>query len=89
MNERELSILKALLTFLDGLQGGQVVEPIMHASVQTSLRNQGEMAPSLAEFNRAVLDCDRRGWIIGVPSRVTKQMKWSLSDEGRAALVEL
>lgn len=89
MNEREATIAKAILGFLDRLDGGQAIETIIHASVQTDLRNHGEPAPSLREMQAALLICDQRGWITGVAARVTKQMKWSLSDEGKAALLEM
>lgn len=89
MSERTLQIVKAILSFLDKLDGAQAVETIMHASAQTTLRNAGEPAPSLAEFNEALLVCDQHGWIIGIAAKVTKRMKWSLSDTGKAALVEM
>jgi hypothetical protein len=89
MSERELLIIKAILTFLDWLDGGQAVEPLIHAAAQTALRNQGESAPSLAELRACVVTCDQRGWVTGVAAKVTRQMKWSLSDEGKAALLEL
>ena len=89
MNERELVIIKAILTFLDRLNGGQAVEALIHASAQTALRNQGETAPSLTELQECLVICDQQGWVMGVASRDTKRMKWSLVDEGRAALLRL
>jgi hypothetical protein len=89
MNEREQRITKAVLGFLDQLDGGQAVESLMHAESQTALRNAGQPGPSLAEFDQVLRHCDREGWIIGVPAKVTRQMKWCLSDAGRAALTEL
>lgn len=88
MNERELLIAKAILTFLNRLDGAQAVETIIHASVQTEFRNNGEAAPSLKEFSPVIDQCDKRGWITGIAARITKQMKWSISDQGRAALTE-
>jgi len=63
MSERELLIIKAILTFLDRLDGGQAVEAVIHAAAQTALRNQGEHAPSLAELRGCVVTCDQRGWV--------------------------
>ncbi len=89
MSERQQRIVTAILRFLDKLDGIQAVEPLIHAAAQTWLRNAGEPAPALAEFNDALRLCNQRGWVTGVAARVTNQMKWSLSDEGRAALAEL
>jgi hypothetical protein len=86
MTERQQQIATAILRFLDRLDGAQAAETVIHASAQTTLRNAGEPAPSLAEFQDALLVCDQRGWVTGIVSRLTKQMKWSLSDLGRAAL---
>ena len=80
MNEREQQIIKALLGFLDKLNGAQSIETIIHAHVQTTLRNDGEAAPSLAEFNACLMTCDKRGWIVGSPAKITTQMKWELAD---------
>jgi hypothetical protein len=89
MSDRDQQIIKAILSFLDKLDGGQAVEVMIHASAQTDLRNRGEAAPSLREFEASLLICDQRGWATGLRSRVTRQMKWSLSDEGKAALLEM
>lgn len=50
---------------------------------------EDEVAPSLKEFEACMLICDQRGWANGLRSRVTQRMKWNISDEGRAALLEL
>ena len=89
MNPRTLRIAKAILTTLDRVSPAQLVETIIHADAQTQLRNAGETAPSLSEFNVALVTADQRGWITGVSARVTGQMKWSLSDAGKAALLEM
>jgi hypothetical protein len=89
MTERQQQIATAILRFLDRLDGAQGAETVIHASAQTALRNLGEPAPSLAEFQDALLLCDQQGWVTGVSSRLTKQMKWCLNDLGRAALLEL
>lgn len=88
MSEREQLIIKAILQCLDRISG-QAVETIIHASASTALRNIGEPAPSLREFQASLLICDTRGWVTGVQGKITRQMKWSLSDEGKAALMEL
>jgi len=89
MTARETTITKAILTLLNRLDGAQAIELIIHASVQTDMRNQGDTAASLREFEGALRNCDQNGWVIGVAAKVTKQMKWSISDAGRAALMEL
>ncbi len=89
MNERDQQIVKGILGFLDKLRGGQSIETIIHAHVQQQMRFAGEPPASLAEFQGCLVLCDQRGYILGVSAKVTQQMKWSLSDEGKAALIEL
>lgn len=85
MTERERQITKALLESLHELSGGQMTEPLLHGAVNLKLPRPA----TLAEFNSVLRLCDLRGWIIGLPSRVTGQTKWNLSDPGEAALLEL
>ncbi len=85
MSIRERELLKALLDTLDQLDGTPVTEPILHASLMAKF----QPPPTLAEFERALRHSDTAGWLIGLPSKVTGQTKWTISDKGRAALQEL
>lgn len=89
LSERQSEIILAILICLDRVAPTQLVEAIIHADVQTQLRNRAKNSPSLSEFNPALVICDQRGWIIGIESGVRGRMKWSISDQGRAALIEL
>lgn len=82
---RESQIDRAVLRYLDQLDGGATVEALIHASVGLQI----EPRPSLAEFSARLRHCDQQGWIIGVHSRVLDKMKWSLADAGKAALMEM
>lgn len=89
MNERQSEICQGILVCLDRIAGGQLVEVIIHADVQTQFRNRAANPPSLSEFNAALVICDQRGWIIGVNSQIKNKMKWSISDFGKAALLQM
>ncbi len=86
MTERQQIIVQALLHTLKQINGGQIVDPVLHASVNLKC---SPPRPSLAEFEEALELCDANGWIISIPSSVTGNFKRSLSDKGRAALKEL
>lgn len=84
MTRREIKVCKALLKFLHDLDGGQVVESILHAGV---IEITGETV-SLGDFNAAMAICDTRGWCVVVPSKF-HGMKRSISDAGEGALAEM
>jgi hypothetical protein len=85
MTSREILITTALLDALDKLDGTPAPETILHAAILEKTLPP----PTLAEFKIALRHCDVRGWLIGLPSRITDQTKWTLSDKGRAAFAEL
>ena len=89
MNERNLMIIREILRHLDGLEGGQAEEPLIHAAAQHGMCRQGREAPSLAEFEGCLHYCDEHKWVRGLPARITGRMKWALQDLGKDALQEL
>jgi len=84
MNERELKIAKAILRVLND-RDGQMVEAFIHAEACLIF---DEHIP-LALFNSVLHECDRSGWVIGVKSKLGRQMKWQINDVGRGALLEM
>lgn len=89
MSEREQIIIRSILTFLDRLDGGQAVEGVIHAAVQTEMRNHGENPAGLQDLRSCLAQCDAREWVVKRESKVTKRLQYSLSDRGGAALLEL
>jgi hypothetical protein len=89
MNPRELDIIKGTLICLSRVAPGMLVEAIIHADVSAQLRNRNQNAPSLTEFNRALVVSDQKGWITGIESQVVGRMKWKITDEGLLALEEM
>lgn len=86
MKERTATIAKAILEALDRMDRVQSSEPILFASVKLMVQPE----PVLSEFSEALKQCDARKWIIGVRSTLVEtQVKWSISDQGRAALQEI
>lgn len=86
MKEKTAEIAKAILTVLDRMDRTQSTEVILHAGVKLLVNPP----PVLAEFDQALKECEAQRWIIGVRSKfVESQVKWSISDQGRAALSEM
>jgi hypothetical protein len=84
VNEREQLVVVTILKQLKGMKsGGPVNEAVLLNA--TSL-----LLPKLrkAEFDQALLHCDRMGWAIAVNGALGIQ-KWSLSDAGEVAVIEL
>jgi hypothetical protein len=89
MTQRSQIIQKSILSFLNRLDGGQAVEAVVHAAVLSEMSRSGEVAPSIAEMDAAFRRLDDCRWILGVHSRVFGLMKWSITDAGVAALLEM
>lgn len=84
MTEREQLIIATILKQLKGLKAaGPVHESVLLNAVSL-------LVPKLrkSEFDQALLHCDRTGWAISVPG-VLGLAKWSLSDAGEVAVIEL
>jgi hypothetical protein len=85
MTQRETDIVRALLDTLDKLDGTPVPEAVLHAA----MFGKTLPPPTLSEFERALRQCDTKGWLIGLPSKVTDRNHWTMSDKGSAALIQL
>ncbi|MDE2104760.1 MAG: hypothetical protein KGL39_46415 [Patescibacteria group bacterium] len=88
MTQREQLICRRALDALHDLDGGQFEEVQLHGDVNVRLENGGRGAASLAEIRAAIALCDARGWINGVAGKPGR-MKWSITDRGEAARLEL
>lgn len=85
MTEREQLILRAILLALkDAGAGRQMTDPVLHATAALKVPNL-----ILDEFEEQLRRAETERWIHGIRSQVTGNVKWSLSDAGRAALKEL
>lgn len=87
LTQREIILSKAGLDYLHGLDGGQAIELEIHAAI---LREPAvHPKPSATEVEAIIKIWSERKWTIGVPSKHANKMKWSLSDAGQAARLEL
>jgi len=82
--DREQLIITTLLRCLDRLEGGPALETILHAAVNLNLKP----AALLSEFESALRACESRRWIAGLRTKLGN-VKWSLTDAGKAVLLEL
>lgn len=84
MTARQITILRHGLKFLDQLDGGMVLETILRAGVPILIQPR-VLESELDEFIRRA---EREKLIVGVRTRFG-EIKWKLSDAGKAALLEL
>lgn len=86
MSEREIEILRCYLKALEERHGRPASEIELHAATNMKL-----LPPkaSLVEFNAARDHADQQGLATGLASQTTGRMQWSITDKGRATLVEL
>ncbi|MHB1309324.1 MAG: hypothetical protein ACYDC1_25065 [Limisphaerales bacterium] len=85
MNERNQLLTRFLLEFLGRLDGGQAVEPVIHAQLNLKM---GAPRPTMAEVDGVLRDCEARRWIVGVRGPLGDP-RWSLTPAGEAALSSL
>ena len=85
MTKREFKIIKALLGVLHNLDGAQIAEAVLHAEVNLHVTPTA----SLAEFDGAVTVADANRWVVVVQSKFGSGRKFTLSDAGEAALLEM
>jgi len=85
MTKREYKIVKALLRVLHNLDGVQIAEAVLHAEVNLHVTPTA----SLAEFDGAVAVADSNRWITVVQAKFGAGRKFTLSDAGEAALLEM
>lgn len=88
MTLRELQITKAILNFLHTLDYAQASEVQIHAAVNVDPAINFPK-PSVAELGAALKNCDAEKWILGVPARFTRTMRWNITEEGEAARLEM
>jgi len=87
LTQREMILSKAALDYLHSLDAGQAIELEIHAAI---LRDPAvHPKPSASEVEAALKIWSERKWTIGVPSKFAGKMKWSISDAGEAARLEL
>lgn len=84
MTRRQRTITTAILDVLYALDGGQLLETILHAEVNLRL----SPTATFGEFEDALRHCDAARWLTGVQSRFGGRL-WNLSDAGQAARLEM
>jgi hypothetical protein len=85
LNKRKREIVRAILKTLDALEGVPAYEDMIVDAVAVVL----PVKPTQAEFDEALKHCDSKRWIAGLPSHITEKLKWTITDKGQAAMLEL
>ena len=85
MTTREITLIKSILNYLHALDGGQADEFTIHRDVRLALNPP----PSALEVRAAIVECDARCFVTGVPAKFSGKMKWNLTDLGESARLEM
>ncbi len=86
MTERQIIIGQKILEALNQMDGGQLAETVLHAQVNLLIKPNA----TLGEFEDALGECDRMGWVMGVPNKFNKNEKrWTITNEGESARLEM
>jgi len=83
MTAREIKIAKSILQVLHDLDGGQAREVSLHGEAYVLCQC------SRTEFEAVLHLCDVNGWLTGVQAKLGQGKKWSINDQGEAALLEM
>jgi len=88
MTKREINLTRAVLAHLHEQDYEPVSEIQIHAALIVSPLVE-HPKPSVAELTAVLRHADAEKWVVGVPGRFQKQMRWSLTDTGEAARLAL
>jgi hypothetical protein len=88
MTARELTITKAVLEFLHEQDYAQKTPIEIHAAVNAS-PGIADPKPSVEELDTVLRNANTEGWISGVPGRFKKTMRWSITQAGEGARLEM
>lgn len=79
-----MTLIPQLLLLLR--RAGNLLTP--EPTLRVDLRLAVSPAPSGTEISEAIDKCERQGWIISVRDDMTDELKWRITDAGRASLAE-
>lgn len=79
-----MTLIPQLLQLLR--QAGTLFTP--EPTLRMDLRLAVSPAPSGNDISEAIDTCKRNGWVIGLRDEMTSQLKWRITDTGRAVLDE-
>lgn len=79
-----MTIIPQLLLILR--RAGTLMTP--EPTLRVDLRLVVSPAPSGTEISEAIDKCERNGWVISVRDDMTGELKWRITDAGRALLAE-
>lgn len=67
-------------------RAGQFLTP--EPTLRVDLKLAVSPTPSGTDISEAIDQCERKGWIISVRDDMTGELKWRITDAGRASLAE-
>ena len=85
LTARQRKIIRAILEVLNGFEGAQLNETILHAEVNLRLT---PTAP-LVEFSDAMEIASNHGWVNGVHPKFGGSRLWNITDAGQGTRMEL
>jgi len=83
MTARELKIARKVLDYLHGLDGGQADELVIHAEIG------GLVVASVNELTEVLSQLNEQRLIRGIMPKLYKRLKWSITDLGESARLDL
>ena len=87
MNEREHTLIRETLVVLDRLRGnGPQAESLVQGEVSVRVAPQ---RPTLDEFEATLRQASERRWVQSVRNDTTGALRWTITDAGRLALLDL
>lgn len=89
MTDRAFQIDKAVLAYLESIEGAPALEAIIHGAVGGMFQKQSQPRPSLQEMDQSFARLNSKRQVIGLPSAVKGSMKWTITDAGRAVLIQM
>lgn len=86
MTEREQIIIKRVLGSLKVVLPTLLGEAVLHSSVNVKLANEGLPEATRDEFEGCLRLADAAGLLTSVRNPVTGALRWTVSDQGIAAM---
>jgi hypothetical protein len=79
-----MNITPQLLVQLKAAGGLLVPEPALRVQLRIAL----SPAPTGTEISDALNQCESKGWILSMRDEMSTELKWRITDSGRAVLAE-
>lgn len=89
MTAREQTIIKAILNTLRVAEPTLLSEAVLHSGVTVRVENEGGPRVTKDEFDACLRMVDGMDLLTSDRNRITNNVRWTISAQGRVALKEL